>query len=107
MTVNLETWRAELDELDRQLTHFAANHHPTNPADAASPEDEHLSALKQQIDDRLSAYGGVGWQLLLLEWRYDFALLFDQMRMWMTYVDSGFKSETDGSPQPGGSALRP
>lgn len=93
MPADLETLKAELLELDRQLQ--LATLLTGNGGEAA--QSEPLAVLKQRLDDRLATLDGSAWQLVLLEWRYDFALLFDHIRLWMARVDAGFT--LDSSPK--------
>ncbi|HTO34126.1 MAG TPA: hypothetical protein VL202_23570 [Pararhizobium sp.] len=54
-----------------------------------------LSLLKQQLDERLALPRTSGWRILPLEWRYDFALLFDQARGWITYIDRSYNTRSN------------
>ena len=58
--------------------------------ESAALQSGQLTALRQRLDQRLATLDGTAWQVLLLEWRYDFALLFDQIRLWMAQVDDSF-----------------
>lgn len=93
MPADLETLKAELLELDRQL-HLATL---LTGDRGETAQSEPLAVLKQRLDDRLATLDGSAWQLVLLEWRYDFALLFDHIRLWMARVDAGFT--LDSSPK--------
>ncbi|WP_438754522.1 hypothetical protein [Pararhizobium sp. O133] len=53
-----------------------------------------LSLLKQQLDERLALPRASGWRILPLEWRYDFALLFDQVRGWMANIDRSYNTRS-------------
>jgi hypothetical protein len=90
MSADLSALKTELLELDRQLQLAA---HPAGEGGEAAQSGQ-LAALKQRLDDRLATLDGSAWQLLLLEWRYDFVLLFDQIRLWMAHVDANFSSGT-------------
>lgn len=104
MSENLESLKAELLELDRQLQ-LAARPQAHGPEAAATSPSGQMAALKSKLDERLGSLDGNAWQLLLLEWRYDFALLFDHVRQWMSQVDSGFNTEPAGQSPAQGSAL--
>ncbi|MFT4158564.1 hypothetical protein [Shinella sp.] len=86
MATDLTSLKSELLELDRQLQQAA--HHSAHGGEAL--QSGQLAALRQRLDQRLAALDGSAWQVLLLEWRYDFALLFDQIRLWMAQVDASF-----------------
>ncbi|MGX5720392.1 hypothetical protein [Shinella zoogloeoides] len=88
MATDLAALKSELLELDRQLQKAA--HHPAHGAEAEALQSGQLAALRQRLDQRLATLDGSAWQVLLLEWRYDFALLFDQIRLWMAQVDASF-----------------
>ncbi len=88
MSEDLTILKSELLELDRQLRQ--AHLHPAEGSDGVSPRSDQLAVLRRKLDDRLAALDGNAWQLLLLEWRYDFALLFDHASRWMAEVDAGF-----------------
>lgn len=88
MSEDLATLKSELLELDRQLARAAL--HATDRSDAVAVQSALPATLKQALDDRLATLDGSTWQLLLLEWRYDFALLFDQIRLSMARIDAGF-----------------
>lgn len=83
--------KVELLELDQQLQ--AATSH-TADQEAATSQLRQLLVLKQKLDDRFAAFDDRTWQLLLLEWRYDFALLFDHACSWIARVDANFKAGT-------------
>ena len=83
MPADLATLKTELPEIDQQLQRAALE---AADGDAAGS----VALLKQQFDDRPSKLDGSSWQLLLAEWRYDFALLFDHVRQWMARVDDNF-----------------
>jgi len=104
MSENLESLKAELLELDRQLQ-LAARPQAHGPEAAATSPSGQMAALKSKLDERLGSLDGNAWQLLLLEWRYDFALLFDHARQWMSQVDSGFNTEPVGQSPTQGSVL--
>lgn len=91
MSADLAALKTELIELDRQLQQAAL--HPEEGSDRASSRSSQLAALKQRLDDRLATLDGSAWQLLFLEWRYDFALLFDHACQWMDQVDASFSTE--------------
>jgi len=105
MSENLESLKAELLELDRQLQ-LAARPQAHGPEVAATPPSGQMAALRNKLDERLASLDGNAWQLLLLEWRYDFALLFDNARDWMGQVDSAFNTEPAGQVPSQGPALR-
>ncbi|WP_421580966.1 hypothetical protein [Shinella sp. M31] len=88
MSADLLALKNELLEFDRQLQR-ATLHTPAQSDTAASHSDP-LALMKKTLDDRLATLNGSAWQLVLLEWRYDFALLFDHIRQWMTQVDADF-----------------
>lgn len=94
MSPDLTTLKKELLELDRQLQLAAL--HPQEAGGGAPAQSGQAAALKRKLEDRLATLDGSAWQLLLLEWRYDFALLFDHARLWMNQVDAGF----DTGPTP-------
>lgn len=101
MSPDLLSLKTELLELDRQLK-LAAIHQASGGETAASQSGQ-LILLKQKLDDRLATLDGSAWQILLLEWRYDFALLFDHIRLWMAQVDTSFNTgpvpkKTDQGP---------
>ncbi len=83
MSKDLATLKTELLDIDQQLQRAALE---AEGGDAAGQ----VALLKQQLDDRLARLDGSAWQLLLAEWRYDFALLFDHIRQWMARVDDNF-----------------
>lgn len=83
MPADLVTLNTELKEFNQQLQPAALE---TEGGDAAGS----TASLKQQLDDRLATLDGSAWQLLLAEWRYDFALLFDHVRLWIARVDANF-----------------
>lgn len=83
MPADLAALKAELLEIDQRLQRAAVE---AEDGDAAGS----VALLKQQLDDRLARLDGSAWQLLLAEWRYDFALLFDHIRQWMARVDDNF-----------------
>lgn len=83
MPADLAALKAELLEIDQRLQRAAVE---AEDGDAAGS----VALLKQQLDDRLARLDGSAWQLLLAEWRYDFALLFDHIRLWMARVDDNF-----------------
>lgn len=85
MPADLAALKAELLEIDQRLQRAA---HEAEDGDAAGS----VTLLKQHLDDRLTSLDGSTWQLLLAEWRYDFALLFDHIRQWMARVDANFTS---------------
>jgi len=95
MSDNLESLKAELLELDRQLQ-LAARPQAHGTEAAAAPPSGQMAALRSKLDERLASLDSNAWQLLLLEWRYDFALLFDNARQWMSLVDSAFNTEPSG-----------
>lgn len=105
MSENLESLKAELLELDRQLQ-LAARPQPHGEAAAATPQSGQLAALRSRLDERLASLDSNAWQLLLLEWRYDFALLFDHARQWMSQVDSAFNTESSAQAHPQGAPLQ-
>ena len=105
MSENLESLKAELLELERQLQ-LAARPPAHGPEVAATPPSGQMATLKSKLDERLASLDSSAWQLLLLEWRYDFALLFDHARQWMSQVDSTFKTEPGGQAPSQGSVLR-
>lgn len=88
MSADLAALKTELLALDRQLRRAALH----AGDDAAPSQSGQMAILKQRLDDRLADFDGSAWQLLLLEWRYDFVLLFDQVRLWMDYIDADFST---------------
>lgn len=48
---------------------------------------------------------GMNWRLLVLEWRYDLAVLFGNVRDRMRYVDRQFDRPQDWSRPPTGGAM--
>jgi hypothetical protein len=54
-----------------------------------SPTSDELMDLRHALDLRLQR-GRMDLKLLVLEWRYDVALLLDHMRHWMFEVDRDF-----------------
>lgn len=91
MSADLAVLKNELLELDRQLQRAALPAADGNGA--ALSRSGQLAMLRQRLDDRLATLDSSAWQLLLLEWRYDFALLFDHARLWMAHVDANFDTE--------------
>lgn len=89
-SADLVTFKNEPLELDRQFQLSVL--HPVDGRGGPSQSGQ-LAMLKQQLEDRLATLDGSAWQLLLLEWRYDFALLFDHARLWMAHVDAKFNTE--------------
>lgn len=88
MSFNKDQLRTEAIEEGRQFPD--ATYHPmkTNGADPSC--SGRVAPLKQTLDDRLGILDTGTWQLLLREWRYDFALLFEQVGQWMAHVDADF-----------------
>ena len=54
-----------------------------------SPTSDELVDLRHALDLHLRR-GRMDLKLLMLEWRYDIALLLDHMRHWMFEVDRDF-----------------
>ena len=104
MSTDLLSLKTELLELDRQLK--LAAFHQASGGEAAASQSGQLILLKQRLDDRLATLDGSAWQVLLLEWRYDFALLFDHIRLWMAHVDTSFSTGPRPEEIDDGPALR-
>ena len=49
-----------------------------------------MDFLSAQLARRGVPSEGMSWRLLLLEWRYDLAVLFGNVRNWMRYIDRHF-----------------
>lgn len=90
MPADLEALKNELLALDRQLQQAAF---PAAGGGSAAPlQSAQLAVLRQRLDERLATLDGSAWRLLLLEWRYDLALLFAHARLWMAHVDANFSA---------------
>lgn len=51
-----------------------------------------MDFLHAQLAQRGLASERMSWSLLLLEWKYDLAVLFGNLRDWMSYIDRHFES---------------
>jgi hypothetical protein len=54
-----------------------------------SPTADELADLRTRLQSQLQS-GSMSLELLLLEWRYDVALLLDHLRHWMYEIDRDF-----------------
>ncbi|WP_117190264.1 hypothetical protein [Rhizobium terrae] len=54
-----------------------------------------MDFLYEQLARRGTAPEGMSWNLLLLEWKYDLAVLFGNLRDWMSYIDRRFDKPSE------------
>lgn len=55
-----------------------------------SSPTEKMDFLHAQLAQQGIASEGMSWSLLLLEWKYDLAVLFGNLGNWMRYIDQHF-----------------